>query len=201
MPKKKTELITSKQIEQDIINSLNYPMKMTKAEYKNPTRYIIAVILAVLFFAFLIYYLPRMDGLSALLTIFGLMLAFIVWIVIMFVSAVLIRKHKQNNVRIDNYEVTTEVIYRTDDETYTRKVGRGIARHSVTVINYILYFENGKSWQIPPRNYTWSEELQMPERMLFENANRGDTFIVVTEKRSGNIAMVYPTKFFKYNSK
>ncbi len=194
MPNKKTESITSKQIEQDIVNSLNYPKRMTKAEYKNPKGYIIASLFVILFG----YYMTHIDPMTAIASICGLLLVFVLGIVIMFVASVQIRKHKQNNVRIDNYDVTTEVIYRTDDETYVQKVGRGIGRHSVTVTNYILYFENGKSWQIPPRNYTWSEELQMPERMLFENANRGDTFIVVTEKRSGNIAMVYPTKFFRY---
>jgi len=203
MPNKKTESITTKQIEQDIINSLNYPKNMTKAEYENPTRYIVGAVLTILFVASLMYFLPRLDGLSALLVILGIMLAMVLIIVIVVVSAILLRKHEQNNVRMDNYEVSTEVMSHVEIETYEQRESsrRSIVRRYITITNCTLHFENGKSWRIPKKIYTWSEYLQMSDESLCASSDCGDTFIVVTEKRSGNIAMAYPTKLFRYISK
>ncbi len=194
MPKKKTELITSKQIEQDIVNSLNYHKKMTKAEYQKLT--IPCIIIAALLFVS-VYLLPQLGietpmkiALYVILAVFGACM-------ITAVGQILLRRHRQKNVHMEDYEVTTEIVSHTEEESYNET--SGWCRETVT--NYTLYFESGKSWRIPEMNYKWSAELQMSNFSVYNSTNRGDTFIVVTEKRSGNIAMAYPTKSFQYISK
>lgn len=197
MPNKKTELLTSKQIEQDIINSLNYHKKMTKAEYQKLT--IPCIIIAALLFVS-VYLLPQLGietpmkiALYVILAVFGAC-------VVTAVGQILLRRHRQKNVHMEDYEVTIETVSHTEEESYKQTSGTLVGRQGETVTNYTLYFEGGKSWRIPEMNYKWSAELQMSNFSVYNSTNRGDIFIVVSEKRSGNIAMVYPTKFFQYKN-
>ena len=65
---------------------------------------------------------------------------------------------------------------------------------------YIMRFENGKSWNIPKDNYTWSGEHPMSDRTLYQSTHPRDLFLTVTKKDTGEIVMAYPTEYFEYKN-
>jgi len=192
MTNKRPLPLTPKQIEHDIADSFKYPKKMTKAEYAKLS--LASIIAAVLLFA--VYFLPQVDLDTSMRITLYVILAVFAACLITAVCELLLRRHRRKNVRMDDYEVTTETISHTEEESYRQTGGTSVARHSETVTNYTLYFENGKSWRITAMNFTWSAEWQMSDFSLYNSTDRGDTFIVVSEKRTGNIAVAYPTKLF-----
>ena len=66
---------------------------------------------------------------------------------------------------------------------------------------FIAYFENGKKWNIPRDNYTWSRECPMSDRAIYQTTVSRDLFWTVTNKATGEIVMAYPAKYFEYKEK
>lgn len=109
-----------------------------------------------------------------------------------------IRHQKQiQNVRIQNYEITTATVYSVDEAHYQAR-STGSFKRRRRIDNYRICFENGTVWRVPKRLYRWSERNQMDDRDSCASTHRDDTMIVVTEKCSGKIVIAYHTERFAY---
>lgn len=180
------EIVTLKEIEHDIKNSLKTSQEIPESSYRK-------------------WAIPGgiWGVLMAILSIFQLKIAllglFIVIIVAVFAIIIeaLVLKHKRKSFCIDDYEVAIAALSHTEEEHY--KQSRGVrVRRGRKVNNYTLWFENKRSWRVPKHNYTWSKEHEMSDLAIFQSSHRGDIFIVVINKISCNIVMAYNTEFFEY---
>jgi len=181
------EIITLERIEQDLIQSLKKPQELSESSYKNRS---VPSILLGAGLAILSIFNPKIGlyGLFALITV-----AIVGTIIEL--SAL---RHKRKNVCICDYEITTMKLSDTAEEHYVQK-GAGVRfRHTRQVNNYTLRFENGKIWNIPKENYTWSKDGPMSDFFIYQNAHRTDLFIVVENKDTGKIAMAYHADHFEY---
>ena len=110
------------------------------------------------------------------------------------------KTRKAENISLDDYKIAEDTVHDVYDETHveTRRTGK-YSHSKETVINYYIRFDSGKVWQLPCDLYSWSEEFNMSPVYVYRNAHRGDRFITVTYKKSGEIAVAYNTEFFEYN--
>ena len=94
-----------------------------------------------------------------------------------------------------------ETVHSITEEHYRTETG-GSIRHRRTeqVNNYIVRFENDKSWRVPKELYNWNERLRCQDLGVYNTTHRGDTMIVVTEKSTGKIAVAYNTNIFEYKN-
>lgn len=179
----KKQILTRSEIEKDVINALNRPSDMSESSYKKWTIpcIIIGCLLAIIEFIYPIF-----------------ILWFLLALVIFLIAGSIIRhfhlKRRIKKVSIDDYEIKTEVVANTTSESYVR----GTGWNSERVNNYTLRFESGEIWRVPKDNYLWSEERPMSDFAIYRSSHRGDVFIVVVKKDTGDIAMVYHTEFFEY---
>ena len=180
---KKKEILTLEHIEEDLIHSAKTPREMSKDEYTKLRA--VAIIISVLLV--IVWFINYEVGLYCFMGV----------VAVNFVAIIVelgLRRRKKR-ISVDDYEVSTEVLANTVEEAYRQDRGR---RRSRTVNNYTLRFENGRSWRIPETNYEWAEEHKMSDFSIYRSAHRGDTFIVVSHKETGEIAMAYDTEFFEY---
>ena len=118
--------------------------------------------------------------------------------IIVGVSYKLRTHYRVKNVSICDYNITREVVHSIHEEHY--KTSGGKYRRSVTVHNYAVRFENGAEWRVPQEVYAWSERLRMSGRGVHESTHRGDTMLIVTDKRTDKIVMAYNTEIFEYKN-
>ena len=171
----KKQMLTITEIEKDIISALKNPPKESAASYKRLTVpcIIIAVLLVVIECIYPIF-------------ILWFLLALIVFGIVYSIFDRFRLKNKIKNVTINDYEITTEIVHSTEQEHYRAETGSSIRhRRTEQINNYIIRFENGKSWRIPKELYSWSERLRMHDVGIRNSTHRGDTMIVVTEKTRG----------------
>lgn len=180
----KKETVTIDRIKQDITHSFGAPKEMSKSQYIKWT--VVALIVGILLYV--IEYFDPSIVLGFLVCAIAAVLSVLVWSVIR-------TRRRKKYFCMDDYEITVEKLaYKNEEHFQTRQT-----RHtSRAVDNYDLFFENGKDWRIPDRNYLWSIDYQLSDRFFYENAHRGDEFIVVTHKKTGKIATAYHTRFFVY---
>lgn len=183
----KKEIVTLEDIEQDISNSLKEYKEMSGSTHKK-----LAIPASIL------------GAILGIVSVFYLKLPLYLLIVISIAIPVsitveyLLNRKKRKNFRIDDYEITTEVLAHKIEDTYTVTYRR---YHHETVRIFTLYFENGKSWRIPEDNYLWCEERPMSEFAVYQSSHRGNVFIVAVKKDTGEIAMAYNTEFFEYKKR
>lgn len=186
----KKEIITSEQIRQDILRSFKLSGEMSKSQHIKWT--VIALITGVLLLVIEHFYPSVMIG---------YLVCVIVAVPLVLLTSAIRTWCKKKRFCMDDYEITTEKLaYKNEEHYYARKTRHTRhTRHTTrSVDNYNLYFENGKDWQIPDRNYLWSADRQLSDRYLYDNAHRGDGFIVVTSKKTGKVVTAYPMRFFEY---
>ena len=121
----------------------------------------------------------------------------LIFIVVYLAIGYFYQKNRTKNLSIDDYEIKNVVISHIKEETYTIRKRNAIDK---TMCVYIMYFENGKSWNIPKDNYLWSGECPMSDRTLYQTTHRGDVFWVVTKKDTCEIVVAYPTEYFEYKN-
>lgn len=187
----KKETVTNKEIMLDVKSVIKSEKKLSEAE-RRKEKIILAVIgILICITAFI---RPLAAGILCLLMIVAVPLYLL--------AVSTIRKHRSKNADITDHDITTGILSSISDETYTttERTTHG-HRETVTVTNYYLHFENGKSWHIPETNYDWSEDHKMSPSFIYENSHRGDEFILVQNKRTGEIVMAYDTEFFQYEDK
>lgn len=178
----KKQILTRSEIEKDIINVFKQPQEMSESSYKKWT--IPSVIIACIEFIYPIF-------------ILWVVLALVIFLIASSIISRFRLKRHIKNVSIDDYEIKTEVVANTTEESYVKK---GPKWHSKRVNNYTIRFENGESWRIPEDNYPWSKERRMSGFAIFQSTHRGDVFMVVIKKDTGKIVVAYNTEFFEYKN-
>jgi len=188
MARKQT--LTNDNILTDIKNILKHPATPSHAEHKKANLHLL-IFSAVLLVAMVIF----QNYYKSLLTL-GL-----IYIAAYLVVDFFIVKNRVNNVSIDDYVINEELvshikeeIYSTDNKIHFSTTVRNI--HTAHV--YIMYFENGKSWNIPKDNYMWSGEHPMSDHTIYQSVRPHDPFLIVTKKDTGEIVMAYPAEYFAY---
>ncbi len=186
----KKQILTNVEIEKDLVDALKNPPKESEVSYKKFTipAIIIAALLVVIEFIYPIF-------------ILWLLLALIVFLIGSAIFNHFRLKNKIKNVTINDYIITTEIVHSTAEEHYKAESGRSIHhRRTEQIDNYIVRFENGKSWRIPKELYRWNERLRMQDRGIYHTTHRGDVLIVVTEKATDKIIVAYHTDIFEYKN-
>ncbi len=189
----KKQILTDAEIEKDIIHALKKTPKESEKSYKRwkAPCIIIAVLLFVMHFIY-----PKF--------MIWFWLALLVFCVIGSIFCHFRLRNKIKNVNINDYIITTEIVHSVDEEHYEavkyRRTGAR-RREQIDNYNYIIRFESGKSWHVPKELYGWHERLRMRDAGIFNSTHRGDTMIVLTEKRSDKIVVAYNTEIFDYNAR
>ena len=188
MPKK--EIVTLKEIERDIKNSLKMGKEMSRSSYLKGA--IPCAVLGVILGIISIFQ-PQI-----IVNVFLLLIAVVVGVIAV-VGAIIevsTRKHKRNSVRMDDYDVSFASLSHTEEEHYIET-----SHHYSRQVNiYTLEFEDGREWIIPKVNYTWSQEFTMSDFTISLSSHPGDSFIVVARKDTRDIVMAYQAEFFEYNA-
>ena len=179
------QILTNVEIEKDIVDAIKNPPKELERSYKSSLFFcfIIAVILVVIEFIYPIF-------------VAWFLLAFIVFLICSSIFYHFWKKKQINNVTINDYTITTEIVHSTSEEHYRAKYSRRAPAEQID--NYIIRFENGKTWRIPKELYRWNERLRKCDSDICQVTHRGDALIVVTKKDTGKIVVVYHTDIFEY---
>ena len=179
----KKQILTNTEIEKDIICALKNPPNLPESSYK---KMIIPTVIAVGLLVMIEFIYP--------LFIVWLLAAVIIFLIGSSIFNHIKLKNLIKKVSINDYYIEKEVVHSTYEEHY-----RTGGRHNELVSNYLIRFENGKSWRISTDNYLWSIERSMSDFAIFQSTHREDTMIVVTKKDTGEIVMAYHTDFFEYS--
>ena len=177
------ELLTNTEIEIDIKTALKYPADIEESLCKKIDYLSVLIVLILLIIA-----LIRLE------IFFSVFLGIFLYAILCFILSPIILKFKTHRVKIDDYAIKNEIVYGLREEHFTSREGK----HRRPVHNYIIRFENGKSWRIPKDNYLWRDDCPMFDSLVYKEVNRGDTMIVVTKKKNGKVVMAYSTKIFQY---
>ena len=185
----KKQILTNYNIETDIKNILQHPANLSRVEHHSAMTPLLvfsgSVIVAMIIF-------QNYYKLVLLLSL--------VFIIIYLAFDHFRKKSNLKKISVDDYEITVEIVSHIKEEIYSTDYSNHISRKLKEVRVYIMYFENGKSWNIPKDNYTWSGECPMSDRTLYQTTHLGDVFWVVTKKDTCAIVMAYPTEFFEYKN-
>ena len=186
----KKQILTNENIRNDIKNALKHPATLSHAEHRK-SMFPLLVFSAIMLIAIVLFQ-------NYYKVVLGIGVAFIV----VYLVVDYFRKQKSiNNVSIENYEIKAECvsfvkeeIYSTDHKIHLSPTVKKI--HTAQI--YIMFFDNGKTWNIPKNNYAWSGEFPMSDDFIYKNTHFGDIFWTVTEKNTGKIVVAYPTEYFEY---
>jgi ABC-type multidrug transport system fused ATPase/permease subunit len=188
----KKHIVTNVEIEKDIISALKNPPKQSKESYKKGM--FPAIIFAVLFFV-MVFILDFF--------VLWFLLGLVVLAIVSSIFYYFRLKNQIKNVKINDYDITTETVSSTDEEHYMRRANRRsmhIDSRSMHIDNYSIRFENGKTWRVPKELYCWKEGIRMIDYNIHQTTHRGDVMIVVTKKDTGKIVVAYHTDIFEYKN-
>ena len=178
----KKDIVTAREIEQDIANVLQNPANPSETSRK---KYIlIGVLIGILSVSTIIIF--------PWLLFIVIPLAVVLWVMLI--------RHllgKPKNVHIKDYEVTADILSYKEHESYNIRGSQTTPTISVDVFR--LFFESGRQWCLPTaKNYRWSERNAQQSDRIYDLAKQGDTFITVIEKKTGKIVVAYSTQFFVF---
>ncbi len=190
MTRKQT--LTNDNILTDVKNILRHPATLSHAEHKKAN-------------------FPLLIFSAALLVALVIFQNYYKWVLILgviFIVAYLVvdyfrKKNRVNTVSIDDYEIKKESVSHLNEEIYStdHKIHfSSTIRKIHTAHVYIMYFENGKSWNVPKDNYMWSGEHPMSDHTIYQSTHPYDQFWTVTKKDTGEIIMAYPAEYFEYKN-
>ena len=188
----KKQILTDETIRNDIKNAFKHPANLSHAEH-HKSMFPLLVFSTIMLIAIVLFQ-------NYYKVVLGIGLAFIV----VYLVVDYFRKQKSiNNASIENYEIKAECvsfvkeeIYSTDHKIHLSPTVKKI--HTAQI--YIMFFDNGKTWNIPKNNYEWSGEFPMSDDFIYKNTHFGDIFWTVTEKNTGKIVVAYPTEYFEYKN-
>ena len=185
----KKQILTDDNIERDVKNILENPANLSRFEYRRSI-VPVCVFSALLLVAMLVFQ-----------KYYKLVLLVALVFIIAYLAVDHIRlKNSIKRVSLDDYEVSEEVVLNVIEDTYSTNNRSYVNKKLSEVRAYIMYFESGKSWNIPKDNYTWSVEFPMSDKALYQLAKQGAIFIVVTKKDTGDVVVSYPSKYFEYKT-
>ena len=174
----KKEILTCGQIKQDIVLHLGRAKGQTKREYfvwlLATVAFAVAAAVLRVFFSIEVFWVLVLTA-AVTLVLFGFY--------------ILRMRRRKRHVDLNDYAITTDALYDKEEERYNALTGKHLYRE---ITNRILYFANGSAFFLPMQIGASTGER------IFEQARRGDKFIVVTHKKTGEIAVVYPTSLFVY---
>ena len=184
------QILTNENIRNDIKNVLKHPATLSHEEHHK------SMFLPFVFSTIMVIAIALFQNYYKVVLCVGL--AFIV----IYLVADYFRKQKSiTNISIENYEIKAECvsfikeeIYSTDHKLHLSPTVKKI--HTAKV--YIMFFDNGTTWNIPKNNYSWSGECPMSDDFIYKNTHLGDMFWIVTEKQTGKIVVAYPAEYFEY---
>lgn len=186
------QVLTNENIRTDIKNALKYPATLSHAEH-HKSIFPLVVFSAIMLIAIVLFQ-------NYYKVVLGVGLAFIV---VYLIIDHFLKQKSINNVSIENYEIKVECvscvkeeIYSTDHKIHLSPTVKKI--HTAQV--YIMFFDNGKVWNIPKNNYIWSGEYPMSDDFIYKNTHFGDIFWTVTEKQTGKIVVAYSAEYFEYKN-
>lgn len=185
---KEKELLTNKEIERDIIETV----KNTEPKSNhNNDRLVTLIPIAVI-------------GVIAVTAVFkpSLVLWEILAVVLFIIGVILFDNHRKRkriqNITLDDYCITKETVRSVcEDEYVTDSINRPYA---YKFCRYSICFENERTWLIPKECYTWSKEHRMTDHGIFQTTQKGDVMTVVAKKDSGMVVMAYHTDIFEYKN-
>ena len=189
MPRK--QILTDDNIQTDVKNILKHPANLSRIEWRRSMIPLLVSSASVLVAMIIFQNHYKL-----------VLLAYLIFIVVYLTVEYFRKKSSIKNVDIDDYEIKKVAVSFVREEVYSTEPGSYsyIEKKLKTVHVYIMYFENGKSWNIPRDNYLWSKECPMSDRTLYQTTHCGDAFWVVTKKDTGEIVVAYPTDFFDYKN-
>lgn len=182
--------LTKDNILTDIKNILKHPANLSRAEHHRSN---------------IPYFVFSASVLAAMLIFqshYKLVLLLAIIVIVIYLALDFLRKKNRiKNASFDDYEIKKEAVSYVIEEAYITDHSASRIREKLSEIRvFIMYFENGKSWNIPRDNYLWSKECPMSDRTLSQMTHCGDVFWVVTKKDTGEIVMAYHTDFFEYKN-
>lgn len=186
---KQKQILTDDNIKTDIKNILKHPANLSRIEWRQSRKPLLISSASVLLATIIFQNYYKL-----------VLLVYLMFIVVYLTVEYFRQRNSIKNVDIDDYEIKKEVVSYVKNEIYTTYYSNYISRTLKKVHVYIIYFENGKSWNIPKNNYLWSKECPMSNHTLYETTHSGDVFWVVTKKDAGQIVMTYHTDFFEYKN-
>lgn len=185
----KKQILTDDNIETDIKNILENPANLSRFEHRSSLTpiWVFSALVLVAMLVFQKYY------------------KLVLLIALVFIIAYLLvdhirRKNSIKRVSLDDYEVNREVVLNVIEDIYSTDNRNYVSKKLKEVRAYIMYFESGKSWNIPEENYTWSVEFPMSSKALYQLTRPGDLFTVVTKKDTGDVVVAYPSAYFEYKT-
>jgi len=104
-------------------------------------------------------------------------------------------RRRQARIREGGFTVTEQTLVSAGQESMAdphTTVGGGRLLREVSLLRF-----DGGEWQIPARNYTWSQTYNMSREGVMNTAMVGDVFYTVTADGSGEIAAAYSSKLFE----
>ncbi|MBP3332648.1 MAG: hypothetical protein J6M35_01230 [Clostridia bacterium] len=185
----KKQILTNDNIETDIRNALKNPANLSRFEHYGSLVpiWIFSGLALTAMLVFQKYYKI-------------VLIASLIFIIAYLAVDHFRRKNSIKNVSLDDYDLNVERVLNVIEEIYSTDNRNRVSKKLKEVSVRIMYFENGKSWNIPKDNYTWSGEAPMSDKALYQLAHAGDEFIVVTKKDTGDVAVAYPSAYFEYKS-
>ncbi len=184
----KKEALTFKNVKRDL-DRMAYS-RMSSAEdhrlgYIIPA-VLLAVILAVVFK-------------SVVVTL--LLAAFAAYHTVYFVIAC--RKYKESRKALEeaveraDISISVEKLSHIAEETVYEPHQTGVRRNEYKTVRH-FYFEAGGSWRVPDvyRHYEWSSEYYLTTKGLDNISIKGDEFYYISLQGFGDVAYIYPCKFF-----
>ncbi len=188
MAKKQT--LTNDNIVTDIKNILKHPTTLSHTEHRKSI------------FPLLVFSAIMLVAIVLFQNYYKIVLVIALIFIVAYLAIDHFRKQKNiNNVSIENYEIKTECVSCVKEEIYStdHKIHLSPAVQKIhTAQVYIMFFDNGKTWNIPKNNYVWSGEYPMSDDFIYQNTHLGDIFWTVTEKHTGKIVVAYSAEYFKY---
>ena len=183
----KKQILTDREIEKDIATAIKHPAEMAEHAYRKWDVVVILSTCGLFVFGIVRYekFLWVMLGMIA----FGVGVAILQYFD---------RRRRTRRVSICDYEISVEILHSKEYEHYIQRTGTGRRRRSRPIDNYTWRFENGQVWRIPQKIYLWNDRYSMARERVHEMIHRGDSFIVVTKKESGDVVAAYPTEIFEY---
>ncbi len=184
----KKQILTDREIEKDIATAIKHPAEMAEHAYR---KWNVAAIFSGcgLFVLGIVWY----D------MILWVLLGMIALGVVVAILQYFDRRRRTRRMSIRDYEITVEILHSKEYEHYVeRNIGHKGTRKSRPIDNYTWRFENGQVWRMPTRIYLWCDRYSMARERVHEMIHRGDSFIVVTKKESGDVVVAYPCEIFEY---
>lgn len=181
----KKALLTKENIEQDIIASIKSPKRIT-----NNVRIKHYVFALIVFFAVVIVGYLYLNELTYSREIALVFIAVISLLWLMF------RYIRTKNVSADDYLIGRDTVSHIHEEKYQYHPRGAIVSREKTIRT--IHFESGASWCIPKEAYLWSAEFTMSDVSVFDSTHKGNSFITVSDKNSGEVVVAYNENFFDY---